>query len=67
MNNVFSCCNQLLELNLSNYNTFQVTIMGYILYEYNNLKYLDLSNFDTPNIESINQMFYNCRTLINHI
>ena len=45
MNTMFQACNELISLDLSNFNTSKVTDMSYMFYGCNKLKYLNLSNF----------------------
>ena len=46
MSGMFSRCSSLKELNLSNFNTNNVTNMRYMFYECSSLKELNLSNFN---------------------
>ena len=52
------------ELNLSSFNTVNVTSMGsmfYCCYDFN----CDLSNWDVSNVKNMNNMFYCCKSLKN--
>lgn len=51
------------ELDISNFNTQNVTDMRYMFYWCTNLKSLDLSHFDTGAVTDMYHMFYNCRSL----
>ena len=50
MGYMFSECYSLKELNLSNFNTNNVTDMGYMFSKCSSLKELNLSNFKTNNV-----------------
>ena len=50
---MFSNCFSLISLNLSNFNTYNVTNMSYMFYNCNSLTSLNLSNFNTENINDI--------------
>ena len=49
---MFWGCSSLKELNISNFNTINVTNMGSIFYRCSSLKELNLSNFNTINIKN---------------
>ena len=57
MSNMFSGCSSLKELNLSNFNTHNVTDMGYMFYGCSSLLELNISNFNFNNITNIEYMF----------
>ena len=63
-NYMFFDCESLISLNLSNFNTQNVTNMNYMFYNCNSLISLYLSNFNTQNVTNMNYMFYNCISLI---
>jgi len=63
--NLFSECNSLISLNLSNFNTENVTDMSYMFFDCKSLKNIDLSNFNTENVIDMERMFYNCNSLTN--
>ena len=48
----------ILELDLSNFDTSQVTNMGFMFHSMSNLTTLDLSNFDTSKVTDMHHMFY---------
>ena len=50
-------------LDLSNWDTSNVTNMKYMFYYCTKLTSLDLSNFDTSNVTDMQYMFYYCRNL----
>ena len=60
MNNLFLMCQSLKELNLSNFNTDNVTHMNYMFYKCSSLKELNLSNFNTNNVTNMRYMFSKC-------
>ncbi len=63
MDSMFYGCNNLTSLDLSNFNTTNVTNMSGMFYGCNNLTSLDLSNFNTTKVTDMQQMFYNCPSL----
>ena len=50
---MFYRCSSLKELNLSNFNTNNVTNMEYMFSECSSLKDLNLSNFNTNNVTNM--------------
>lgn len=62
MNYMFSYCNSLTSLDLSNFDTSKVTNMSGMFLGCSGLASLDVSNFDTSNA-SIYQMFSGCGSL----
>ena len=48
------------ELNLSNFNTNNITNMGCMFFCCSSLKELNLSNFNTNNVTNMGGMFYAC-------
>ena len=59
MNNMFSQCQNLKTVDVSNFDTSKVTNMGNMFYYCRNLTELDVSNFDTSNVMNMSNMFYN--------
>ena len=55
--------NKIVELDLSNFNTSNVTDMNGMFCWCSSLTSLDLSSFNTSNVTNINQMFSNCSFL----
>ena len=51
---MFSGCNSLTNLNLSNFNTQNVTNMSFMFSECDSLTNINLSNFNTQNITNMN-------------
>ena len=60
---MFSYCSSLTSLDLSNWDTSNVTSMTSMFYNCNNLTSLDLSNWNTSNVTKMNLMFYYCTSL----
>ena len=63
MSNLFASCNYLTTLDLSSFNTINVSHMGNMFYFCQTLTSLDLSNFNTINVTNMSYMFYLCKTL----
>ena len=63
MNNMFSQCQTLETVDLSNFDTSNVMNMGNMFYLCRNLTELDVSNFDTSNVTNMSNMFYNLYNL----
>ena len=63
MSFMFYYCDNLKSLDLSNFDTSNVTNMSYMFYSCSNLKSLNLSNFDTSNVTNMSLMFYSCSNL----
>ena len=63
MNKMFYRCSSLTSLNLSNFNTEEVTNMSWMFGGCNSLTRLNLSNFKTTNVTNMSYMFYNCNKL----
>lgn len=60
---MFSDCVALTSLDLSSFNTSEITNMQNIFYGCYNLKYLNISSFDTSKVRNFTYFFYNCREL----
>ena len=56
-------CEKLKEINLSSFDTKNVTNMSFMFSSCNNLTNLDLSSFDTKNVTNMNGMFGICNNL----
>ena len=65
MMGLFNECSSLQSLNLSNWNTSNVTNMGYMFTGCKNIKNLNLSSFDVSNVKSMRFMFDLCSLLEN--
>lgn len=61
---MFSRCSSLTSLDVSKFNTQNVTSMRIMFAGCNNLTSLNLSNFNTQNVEDMLAMFWNC--IYNH-
>jgi len=62
---MFYKCNNLININVTNFNTQNVTNMKSMFYECSSLKNLDLSNFNTLNVTHMSCMFSWCSSLTN--
>ena len=63
MRYLFSDCNSLTSLNLSNFNINNVYDMSHMFDNCYSLTSLDLINFNTNNVKNMSCMFDNCRSL----
>ena len=63
MEGMFSCCSNLTELDLKNFNTTNVENMSCMFQFCNSLTELDLKNFNTSNVIYMNAMFMDCNNL----
>ena len=59
---MFYYCGSLINLNLSNFNTKNVTIMEAMFCGCESLINLNLSNFNTQNVTDMRSMFYGCKS-----
>ena len=62
---LFAGCSNLVSVDLSGFDTSNVTDMRSMFYDCRNLTSLDLSNFDTSNVTDMSDMFCECTSLIN--
>lgn len=60
MNNIFSSCTNLTNINISDWDTSKVTDMTRMFVKCTKLTSLDLSSFDTSNVTNMCQMFSEC-------
>jgi len=60
---MFCGCNNLINFDLSSFDTKNVTNMSYMFGWCNNLKEIDLSSFDTKNCTNMSDMFRLCNNL----
>lgn len=60
---MFYAYHDLLQIDLSNFNTANVTDMGYMFHNCDALTTLDLSNFNTANVTDMGSMFTGCSAL----
>ena len=64
MNNFTSACkDELKTLDLSSFDTSQVTSMNEAFYKCNKLEEINLTNVDTSNVTNMYRMFYDCSIL----
>jgi surface protein len=62
---MFKNCSNITSLDVSNFNTSNVTLMTDMFYACTKLETLDLSNFDTSNVVSMANMFRSCNAILN--
>ena len=61
---MFSYCENLVELDLTNWNPISLENMSYMFYLCSNLKIIkNIENWQLPNIKDVNHMFSNCTKL----
>ena len=60
---MFWGCSSLINIDLSNFNTNNVTDMDAMFANCSSLTYIDLSNFNTNNATSMRGMFSGCNLL----
>ena len=61
---MFLDCNSLTNIDLSNFNTQNVTNMSGMFWNCSSLTNLDLSIFNTQNVNDMSKMFLFCNSLI---
>ena len=61
---MFKDCVDITEIDFSNFNTSQVTLMSRMFYNCSSLTSIIFDNFDTSNAKSMTYMFYNCFLLL---
>ena len=63
-NSMFYMCENLVELDLTNWNTISLENMSYMFYNCSNLKIIkNIENWQLPNIKDVSYMFYYCAKL----
>ena len=62
---LFCCCHNIIDIDLSSFDTKNVTNMSYMFYNCSNLTNIDLSSFDTKNVTNMSYMFSYCSNLTN--
>ena len=63
-NGMFYMCENLVELDLTNWNTISLENMSDMFYNCSNLKIIkNIENWQLPNINDVSYMFYNCAKL----
>ena len=60
---MFAVCRDLTSIDLSSFDTSEVTTMCHMFEECNDLTKLNLSNFDTSKVKNMSYMFKNCYNL----
>ena len=60
---MFWDCYNVIEIDLSNFDTSQITTMKKMFYGCKSLTSLDLSNFNTSQVRTMDSTFYNCQSL----
>ena len=60
---MFSGCSLLTSIDMSNFDTSNVTEMSYMFYGCSSLEKLDLSHFNTPNLVDMEHLFEYCCSL----
>lgn len=60
---MFRDCSNLTQIDLSNFDTSQVTDMCFMFYNCERLKEIDLNNFNTSNVTDMSSMFEYCKAL----
>ena len=63
MSNMFRKCSSLTSLDVSNWDTSNVTDMTYMFNSCQSLTSLDVSNFNTSKVTNMTEMFNNCSSL----
>ena len=63
INHMFSDCESLTNINLSNFNTQNVTNMSDMFSHCKSLININLYNYNTLNVINMNSMFFNCKSL----
>ena len=63
MSDMFSWCKSLKNIDLSNFNSQNVTKMSGMFYGCSSLTDIDLSNFNTQNVTDMSCMFIGCESL----
>ena len=60
---MFSGCENLIKIDLTNFNTKYVAKMNWMFYGCINVEYINLFNFKTENVNDMSFMFYQCKNL----
>ena len=63
INYMFSGCDSLINIDLSNYSTQNVIDISYMFAGCKSLKNINLNNINTQNISNMSYMFYECNSL----
>ena len=62
---LFCYCKNIIDIDLSFFDTKNVTDMSYMFCDCFKLTNLNLSSFDTKNVTNMSHMFYDCKSLTN--
>ena len=62
---MFLGCKNIIDIDLSSFDTRNITSMCGMFQDCNNIKSIDLSSFDTQEVNNIQYMLYNCTNLNN--
>ena len=65
MSHMFSACKSLTNIDLSSFDTSNVTDMCSMFFSCKSLTNIDLSSFDTSNVTDMSEMFFFCEALTN--
>jgi len=66
MNGMFQECNELENINFSNFNTITVTYMGWMFNKCHKIRIIKgIENFNTIKVTNMNSMFQECNELEN--
>ena len=60
---MFSGCKNIINIDLSSFNSKDITNMSFMFYDCVNLEKIDLSSFDTKNVTNMESMFDNCTNI----
>ena len=60
---MFSGCKNIINIDLSSFNSKDITNMSFMFYDCVNLEKIDLSSFDTKNVTNMESMFDNCNNI----
>ena len=60
---MFQACQNLIDIDVSHFDTSNVTLMGAMFFNCKSLKKLDVTNFNTSNVTDMGGMFWNCESL----
>ena len=63
INYMFCGCSSLININLLNFNSYNITNMNGMFFECSSLTSLNLSNFNTENVNNMEYMFFGCSSL----
>ena len=64
IDSMFKNCKNIIEMDLSHFDTYSITEMSSMFYRCSSLTSIDLSNFNTSNATKMDKMLYGCSSLI---